>query len=246
MRFRPSPLVTGLVFACVALQLRLAGWQYGRHLDQAERQAAVALRLTQRPTTTLAGAVPWSKTLLTGRFRGDHQYLTGRFEFGRPGLDILDVFETSDGQSVLVNRGWIPLDAWEQAATLAPAGPAEVEGLLMPADRSMMPAGVLGGCTGARARDTPLPADDELPERWAGPNWPAIQQAAGTTVSGVLYLGPELVRHADKPHELPATGYVVRPKTIGHLSYAGQWFLIALVFLGGWAISGVRRARTLG
>lgn len=252
MRFRPSPFVTVLLAACVITQLSLSRWQYGRHVDQLARKADVASRMRAPPAgnadlTGPADGLIWRKAALTGVFEPTQTYVTGRFEFGQPGFDVIGVLAVDAGPRLLVNRGWIPLDGWSTHLSAVPPGPARVEGLLLPADDSMVGT----GC--ASPGHTVLPAISAgpdgpgAPERWPGPVWPAIAASlagSGELLPVVLYVGPELERPTDKVRDpLPAVGWIARPKHIGHLEYAGQWLLIAMVFTGGWVYTGVVRGR---
>jgi surfeit locus 1 family protein len=249
MRFRPHPVVTVVILVCVLIQLRLGLWQYRRYVQQTERLENVRTRMQAGPADNAdvaqqsADALIWRKARLTGTFLDAQTYITGRFEFGGPGFDVIGVLDVDGGPRLLVNRGWIPLDDWDSHLSSVPTGPAEVEGLLLPADESMLGSGCY------RTGDTEIPARDGLPARWGGPNWPTI--AASFADDGitdlapvVLIAGPELEKPEDKVRDpLPAQGWIARPKHIQHLEYMGQWILIAMVFTGGWVYLGIRRGR---
>lgn len=244
MRFRPSPWVTLLIAACVVTQLGLASWQWGRHVEQAAQLEDISTRIRATPASNADMSAPtdaliWRKAALTGTFEPTRAFITGRFEFGEPGFDVLGVLAVDGGPRLLVNRGWIPMKDWQTHASAIGPGPASVEGLLLPADENMVVSGW------GRPSSTPIPANENGPERWAGPMWPEIRASIpGELLPVVLYEGPELTRPTDKRRDpLPAQGWIARPKHIGHLEYVGQWVLIACVFTGGWVYTGILRGR---
>ncbi len=252
MPFRPAPIPTAASAVALVVLLNLSAWQYGRHVEAGDRREAVHRNLyappaanadLQAPPTSLA----WRKAALTGHFRDDERALiTGRFEFGAPGYDVVVPFEVDGGGELLVNRGWVPAsDVTAALRTIDTHGaPTVVEGLLLDidGDRSLraLPA------AGERPAAWPMESDTfaGLPVRRIGPPYAAIAASFSTPPALVLVVGPPLVKGQSKrPEPLPVSGYVPEPKHIGHLEYAIQWALIAATLVTLWVIHGLRRGR---
>jgi cytochrome oxidase assembly protein ShyY1 len=248
-RFRPALVPTLFVATALFILVQLGLWQLRRHNESLALRETVEARLngpalTRVPESVDAGQ--WHQARLQGRWRGKPALITGRFEFGEPGFDLAQLLETAEGQLVLVNRGWIPQEGWADhlARVGEPAGPVEVEGLLIP----------LGGDPAQR----PLSPNANSPERWPNASgglgcmpardvpYRAIAAQLGGTkaIPLVVVAGPSLQRPEEKRRDpLPAGGFIARPKEIPHLNYAGQWFLIAGTLLSLWVWAGLRRGR---
>lgn len=252
MPFRPALIPTVVMLVCLVIQVNLGLWQWKRHVAQEARLAHIEARLADAPQTEdaldrPADTLHWHTAILRGRFDGPERLVAGRFEFGEPGYEVVQPFATAGGRRLLVSRGWIPAaDAPATLAAVAPEGDVTVEGLLVTID----------GDPGV----TPFPADDTHPERWPmetasflgvgtariGPPYAAIAASAGDVLPVLLVVGPQRARGVRPPREpLPVSGYVAQPKVIGHLSYTGQWFLIAGVMVCVWGWAGYRRGVAL-
>lgn len=145
-----------------------------------------------------------------------------------PGHWILSPLRTEAGDLVLVNRGFVPADARDRAAS-APTGPVRIEGLL----RLDEPGG--------RILRANVPAQD----RWFSRDTGAIAAARG--LHGVA---PWFVDAALDPTapEWPRGGMTVVRFRDHHLQYALTWFALALMaaFAAWRVLSGERRARKRG
>lgn len=258
MAFRPSLIPTLFVVPALIILGNLGFWQLGRHVEAESHLEEVEARLYGPPITTAEvhevsdEDLGWRKATLEGQFTSDAPALLGgRFEFGASGYDVVQVFETTAGDRFLVNRGWIPSTDWQTHLAEVKTTPQEtltLEGLFT--DYS--------GSTDL----VPIPADGQYPERWApetrnwlgfvptrvGPPYASIANTLDAPVRQVsLTLGPALERGASKsPTPLPVSGYVAKPKTIGHFAYAVQWFLIGGTLLALWLYHGFRRGRAQG
>lgn len=254
MPFRPAPVPTAFVAVGLLILVNLGGWQLRRHVQSQDHRADVRARLYGDPVGPdaldgEADALAWSKAVVRGTFEPTPRALVrGRFEFGHPGYDLVQVLDVEGGPRVLVNRGWIPASAWAEGLARAETdGPVVVEGLLQP----------LTGPTDLE----PSPADADHPATWPmetrtwmglpvgllGPPYAAIAASVEGELADVyLVAGPALTRgQAKDPDQVPVSGYVAEPKFIGHLSYSVQWFLIAATLLVIWIALGIRRGRRL-
>lgn len=252
MPFRPAAIPTAASAAALVVLINLSAWQYGRHVDAGERREAIHHNLYAPPAAnadTLAppASLAWRKAALTGRFRdAERALITGRFEFGAPGYDVVVPFEVDGAGTVLVNRGWVPASGVDAALTAIDThgAPSVVEGLLLDidgdADLRPLPA------AGERPAAWPMEADTfaGLPVRRVGPPYAAIAASFPAPPRLVLVVGPPLVKGQSKrPEPLPVSGYVPEPKHIGHLEYAIQWALIAATLVTLWALHGWRRGQ---
>lgn len=244
-RFRPAPLPTVFVAIGLVILLNLGFWQLRRNTERKGFLATIEYKLDQPPAGNEAfgdgplEALRWRKATLAGRFLDQGPYfLTGRFEFGEPGYDLVQPFAVEGGPTLLVNRGWIPSARWrELVAETAPGpGPTTVHGLLV------QPLG--------EADSRVLPATDDAPQRFLRDEYAAVAAhvaAGGLDVADlVMVAGLQVEAGVLKSREsYPVTGYVPKPKELPHLQYAITWFLIAGTLVTIWVAAGVRRARIL-
>lgn len=249
MRFRPSLPLTAVVAVALVILVNLSLWQARRHVAQEAHLADVDARLTGEPLGVdaldrPADELAWHEAVLRGHFTEATPFLvTGRYEFGKPGFDVIAPFAVDGGPTLLVNRGWIPAEDWAtHLQAIAVEGTTQVEGLLLAIEPHDPVA--------------PLAEKGDLPERWPmatesfwgigrsllGPPWQSLAERAGDVADVYLTVGPALSAGHGKAREpLPVSGYVARPKEIGHFSYSVQWALIALTLVAVWIALGVRR-----
>lgn len=215
-------LVAAICSACIAAMF----WQL-RRLD--ERRAtnaqvrARAERVVDLPPEGFGAdpdedALVFRQVRMRGTYDTDHELLVRfRSRRGLPGYEVVTPLVTGGG-TVLVNRGWVPLDEgdrWPVADAAPPAGEVEVEGLVSPAE-------------GGGPRVTP-------PSR---PGKPPIVAAVdprrltSEVAHRDLYALPILAAGSSSRYPVP-----VDPPDLGegpHFSYAVQWFLFASVGIVGW------------
>lgn len=230
MRFLLRPgwlaLIAAVLAFVVACYTFLAPWQFGRE-EQREAQQAAIEQATATPPAPLAEVAPdgvtpgveWRRVVLTGSYLPEAQGLVRlRVVDGRPAVEVLTPFRTTDGRVLVVDRGTVETTSGGVTPDIAapPAGEVEIAGRLR-VDQTDPEGRVLreGGAVQLYAVDTRLLAGATglpLETGW-------LQLAEGQP--GVL---------APLPVEPDAGG---APFT--NLSYALQWItfgLIALVALG--------------
>jgi cytochrome oxidase assembly protein ShyY1 len=200
----------------------LGTWQWGRHLERADRNAAIERAqseepvdlavLVDDPTDEDAGAV-YRPVTASGTYLADEQVLQ-RNPRGRSGYEVVTPLELDQGGTLLVDRGWVaasPTDVNAPAADVAPPdGPVRVTVRLraaQPTSDRQAPAGqVYAIDPGTMAESLPQP---------------------------VYALYGELIDQAPPPDgvlELP------EPSETGigvHLFYAIQWWLFIVIALCG-------------
>jgi len=144
-RFLLTPRWLGaavLTVVAAVIMVMLGNWQLHRYeersaindrIDAADSVQAVPLTsvLTAPTAAGKAGASPgkglaWTKVSVSGRYDPTHEIQArGRTVDGDVGFEILTPLLLSDGNGVLVDRGWVPApDAGALAAPTVPPAPA--------------------------------------------------------------------------------------------------------------------------
>ena len=208
-------LLGAVVFAFAAYHL--GWWQYHRHEAKVERNRLIDQHYAAQPVDLPAGltgrtALPagqqWLRVRVTGAYGEDQLLVRNRPRESASGYEVVTVLRTSDGRSVLADRGWVP-GSREGAATLPtvpapPTGTVTVVGWLRPTEPSL----------GRR------PAPGTL----ASINTVEAGEALGTTLlSPYLIVDTEAADGQSQPRPLP-----LEPPDEGlgpHLAYAYQWWL---------------------
>ncbi|MGE0485076.1 MAG: SURF1 family protein [Gammaproteobacteria bacterium] len=133
-------VVTVLIFfVAFALLCSLGLWQLSRAAEKQARHAAFQARL-EAPAVNVddldspapAATHAWQRVRLRGHYRDLHVLLDNRVQAGRVGYDVISPFVTDGGRSVLVDRGWIPLEGSREAVPdlVAPADPFTLSGFI--------------------------------------------------------------------------------------------------------------------
>lgn len=217
-----------VVLVAVVLFANLGLWQL-RRLD--ERRAYNAL-LTERmaeppvPLTSLLGEDPdevaYRRVLVTGTYRtADEVLLSTRSQQGRPGHHLLTPLAT-DGTVVVVDRGWVPLDRDDPpvADAAPPSGDVTVAGVLFPGMDARRSGALDGG--GGRLQ---FVSDVDLA---------VLAEATGSPLHPLWVLAQD--QRPAQAGPLPVVADLPELTEGSHASYAGQWFLFALVVLVGYPL----------
>jgi cytochrome oxidase assembly protein ShyY1 len=170
----------------------------------------------------------WTPVQLEGRYLISQELLVrNRPIAGQPGFLQIVPFETSAGQLVIVERGWIPADS--ELAPVISMTPSNQEKILT-----------------ARVRLSELTPNRDSPEGFATSiHLESLQEELGSEIEQQFYL--RLI--SESPGE-EASPQPLRKPTLdegNHLSYAVQWILFALMgfFALFWAIRQEREYRRI-
>jgi surfeit locus 1 family protein len=227
-------VVIGAALVCV----RLGFWQLSRlaqkrAYNQALREAVAAPPIELGAERMTIDAVRHRRVIARGEYDESCQILlSGRSSGGSPGVHVVTPLRLSGGGAVLVDRGWL------FAGDASSARPQDF--------REM----------GAR---TVIGIADSIPAGSESAPWRRIESDSLTLWSTHLLaldsarvrvsypLAPFLIRQLPSP-DLPAQPVREAPRPLDetmHISYAGQWFLFALILLIGppLALAARRRAR---
>ena len=230
---------TLLVLAGIAVAIRLGFWQLKRHAD---RQATISqlqttlampvLDLNLRPLPPDLGAMEYRQVTATGEYDFAHQValrnqVRNRMLGTDPGFTLLTPLIFADGQAVVVQRGWVPLDynspeSWRQ---FDEPGRIQLQGVI----RLSLEEGELGN---SLLDPTLSPGESRL-EFWNFVNldrlqdqipYPIlsvyIQQAPGPNTESLPY------RQIEQPDLDPGA----------HVGFALQWFFYAGLLLFGYPV----------
>ncbi len=144
MRFLLRPgwlaLIAAVLAFVVACYTFLAPWQFGRE-EQREAQQAAIEQATATPPAPLAEVAPdgitpaveWRRVVLTGTYVPEAQGLVRlRVVDGRPAVEVLTPFRTTDGRVLVVDRGTVETTSGAVTPDIAapPSGEVEVAGRL--------------------------------------------------------------------------------------------------------------------
>ena len=204
-----APLIFGIVG--VAILVSLGSWQIRRLAWKTEILAAIAARLEAPPVPVPAVAGPEADRYL--RVRASGEILPGEihvYTSAPPrgvGYRVIVPLRLADGRSLLLDRGFVPIDEKGAARHL---GAITVEGNL----------------DWPRETDSLFTAAPDLVKNiWFARDVPAMAAALGTEP---LLLVTSASDDPAAPQPLPVT--VNLPND--HLGYALTWFGLALVWAG--------------
>lgn len=219
-------IAVGGVFSLGVWQIERRGWK--QELIATRAQALAAPPITVTRALTADAIVDLAPAHAVGRFRHDLEMtLVGRASHNTPGVHIATPLILKDGGVLLVDRGWVPLTAKDQAKRESGLveGEVTVTGLLR---RGEQP----GWFT---------PPSKPGDRQFFFADLPAM--AAVTGLDGVLPLlmeaGPTPI-----PGGLPKGGQTRLELTNNHLQYSLTWFTLAgagLAIFGLW----LRRQRSI-
>lgn len=214
---RTSPAIRAGAVALILGGLALCGWQIQRDQERnAGREAA--LRVAGSPVLVDGGVEAreaWRIVSWRGHYVGAAELVSQRMEKDARGYGLIQRFERENGQTVWVDRGWIPAD--DVPARLASAardtGPTVLEGQLRPIEGAADAEPVVGH-GGARI--------------WPPKAWASIQ--ATTPASLPWYVVAGRTDGGRSEGKLALDGFEPVPaRDNTSLHYASQWLAVALV-----------------
>jgi surfeit locus 1 family protein len=224
-----SPLwIAGIVIALVAIVafVNLGMWQL-RRLDERrainatieERAAADPVRLGVAVAThgTDPEALIYRRVVVAGEYDAAGEVMVvGTTLGGRSGHDVVTPFR-SNGLTIGVNRGWVPIDTDGPPAVGAepPLGPVEAVGVLL--------ASQTFGSLGTPEADGAYDRVGRIDLGALSPQW------GGEVLTVYLLLEEETPAGGGLPVPRPPP----QPSEGPHLGYAIQWFFFAVIVAVG-------------
>ena len=231
MFLRPRWLLIHAVVAAIAVGLLSLGFWQLRRLDERRATNAQITTNLEHPAVPLdevlaeVGNDPtglaYRRVRVAGRYRpADEVLLTPRSNGKTAGHHVLTPLQRSDGQAVMIDRGWVPFadDEPPIADAAPPAGRVEVTGILLPtteAARFGSPAG------GARLTYLSSADIDRIQPQIDIPLLPFSVLLQGQDPAG---------------SQLPVPGEPPEVSEGSHQSYAWQWFSFTAILLLGYPL----------
>jgi cytochrome oxidase assembly protein ShyY1 len=221
-----------LVLVLTAAFITAGFWQIARNAEtrdeRSEQRAAFA-----RPAPDIAevdtqtAAAGNERVSATGTYDASHQWLLrGRSRGGRTGFDVLTPLRLDNGDTIIVDRGWVAADEIEAATNAAnvPDGPVTVRGRLQRASELR---------TGETARE----------ERGLA-SLPRVDTERLESDTGYDLLPAYVLAQSQDPPPSDDAPALPQPDAADspHILYAVQWFSFAAIALIGWPIVLRRRA----
>jgi len=218
-------VLTVLALVAIALMVGLGFWQLRRLHSVREDNALVRARLAAQPapveSVLASGADPapatFRRVTASGRYdRVGEILLRNRSLNGEPGSHVLTPLRLADGRSVIVDRGWVPLNltADEEERTRPPVlRSVTIAGVLFPSERKT----VFAPSIPPSGRLTTIPRVD-------------VERIAKQLDYPVLPLYMRLESQTPpQAGDLPAPPGLPDLSEGPHLSYAIQWFIFATI-----------------
>lgn len=233
IRFRPGLGPTLFTIPCLILLVYLGVWQLQRRDEKAALIQRVEHGLQQPPVPLPAviddpEAWDYRPVRVTGRYLHDREiHLLGRTDNGQPGLHVITPLQRADGAgTVLVNRGWVPLErrASGSRPDSLPAGRVTVQAIAR---------------APANEADWWTPENDLDLNDWFWVDVSAMAAFAGIseTVQPVyLEVGVD-----PDPDALPVAGQTRIDFPNNHLQYALTWFGLAVALMVVYGVSQAQR-----
>lgn len=204
----------------------LAPWQLGKNERLVQRNEHIAEAFEHdpqpiadvlRPDGTMSEDDEWSRVVATGQYVGSDVLLRLRPIDRTPAFQVLTPLRLTTGQTVLVNRGWVPAEDSTRVPPIAPApdGDVTVTGFML-LDEGVHPS---------------PPLSEQGYEMVYSISPGQVGDILGEDVAGDL-ASPYLQLSADSPGVLQPIP-LPQLETGNHLSYGLQWILFGFAAPAG-------------
>ncbi len=203
-----APLVIGLVGAAILVSLGV--WQVKRLAWKEALLSAIEARLDDAPMALPTTPDPvrdrYAPVWVEGSFTGPELHVLSADREAGPGYRIIAAFRTSDGRTILIDRGFVPEDQRDAA-------------------RVVTTARIVGTLFWPNETDSFTPAPDRAANIWFARDVPAMATELDTEPTFIVAREP--TGDGIKPVPVDTSGI---PND--HRNYAITWFSLAFVWLG--------------
>ena len=208
-----------LVFL-IFLFVRLSNWQFDRYDQRVSRNESTNIALSSPPKkieslSQISDLKQWERINITGNYINDQSKLVRKqYVESNLGFWVITPFTIQNGETILINRGWIPIGSsasTNQIIPLAPVGTVNLEGYLQPFNESI-----------TQPKDLPLNQVNTIDYKYFESdiaNNFYVQLAKSSPIDNQVAIIP-LPELSNGPH----------------FSYAIQWILFALLLPIGWYV----------
>lgn len=233
IRFRPLLGPTLIVLPAIALTVGLGVWQIQRLHWKEGLIAAVNTRMHTVPIgLDQALALPpdqreYRQVRLTGHFLNDKEaYVFAPGPGGQAGVQVVTPFVRSSGQTVLIDRGFVP-DRLRDPKT-RPEGQLQGQVTITGTLRASQPPGSF------------TPAPNRARRLWFTKDVAGIAAASGVTVEAPVLIEADATPN---PGGWPKGGQTRVDFPNNHLQYILTWFGLALALLAFYFVYHYRQGR---
>ncbi|AMO54336.1 hypothetical protein GZ77_22445 [Endozoicomonas montiporae] len=209
-----------LVMLLLPLLVSLGLWQLSRYEQKLELEQMLIERLHMSPLSySDVKQFPDPMYLpvnVQGQFDASRYFLRdNQVHAGQAGYELIMPFTTIDGQTILVNRGWLNSVSRETLPdVITPSSTIELTGTLY---RPLGKAFTLGEDVWTEL----------WPKRIQALDFPKMRAALNLEIPSML-----LVLTSGQPGALQVRPVTMKTSSGKHLGYSFQWFTMALVLLG--------------
>jgi surfeit locus 1 family protein len=233
-RFRWSATwpMTLLTLAALLLFVRLGLWQWHRAQHKQELAAdfgAGGQSVVDLGARAVSELPRYAQLRLQGSYDGEHQFLLDNMSHdGRPGYEVLTPLRLTDGRTVVVNRGWLPLTA---SRSQLPQVALDSPGPQAPVGRldDLPVAGIALG-------HVPPAAAAPWPKLTSFPTMADLSGALGQPLQS-----RQLLLNPDQPLGYLRDWHPSGLSPARHLSYAIQWWAFGALAVGLYGYMNWRR-----
>lgn len=220
--------ITAFVMFFLPLCVGLGFWQLHRAnekraIEKTAQQSQLLPAQSIESAELSAGNLAFRKVLIEGKFDNAHVFfLDNRTHQGKPGYEVLVPFESKQGNTYIVNRGWVAATDSRQ---------------ILPTITAIQDQQQIEGYIYVPTSEPIVLAEDKLSLQWPK----VVSKADLRQISGILQkqVFPYTIRLLqDKDDGLIRQWPVVNMSPMRHIGYAVQWFAmaVALIILFIWSI----------
>lgn len=234
-QFQAQAVPTIIMVLLVPVFCGLGVWQLDRAAQKRSTSASLEMRRTL-PALPIAGQpldveqIEFRKVAAQGRFLNEKTVLIdNRKHLGKTGFHVITPLLTDTGQTILINRGWIPKPGQDaQPIFPKPAGDLRITGEV----RLPQPPA--------------LELELKIDQKEAMPRWPFLTLAYYATWSG-LEIQPFLIlQAAEDSNKFVRRWPQPKVNDAMHTGYAVQWFAFALIALIVWLALSIHKKDRIG